>query len=191
MKNMSDIANRSLDLAEKIRIERDELKQSNADLQRQVEEQSKKFLQLEQQAAAYREALYLICKTPAKKGMTVFDSVLSMQTIAINALKSNNGRVSTATGDDYFDRTENMIRLSASQVAQHKAEQIEYQNKRKKPLILGYSSKTKNENLPCQCMYCGKYLDKITEQHANDCGNCSKDEFIRAGYVRFIRKGGS
>jgi hypothetical protein len=76
--------------------------------------------------------------------------------------------------------------LSSCRVAQYRAEQIEYQNRRKKPLILGYSSKTKNENLPCQCMYCGDYLDKLTHEHANGDGFVNKDAIIKAGYIRFM-----
>jgi ribosomal protein L44E len=75
--------------------------------------------------------------------------------------------------------------ITQRQVALHKCEQIEYQNKRK-PTHMQYKNKnTAQRWLPCQCMKCGEHLDLLTEVHANKCGFSSKEAIIKAGYIRF------
>lgn len=77
--------------------------------------------------------------------------------------------------------------MSALRIAQCKAEQIEYQNNRRKPTHMRSKHKGTNQELfPCQCMICGEYLDLLTHAHANKHNYTDKKAIIKAGYIRFL-----
>ena len=76
--------------------------------------------------------------------------------------------------------------LTQRQVALHKCEQIEYQNRRKPTVIKNKFKKASQKWQSCQCMVCGEYLDMLTTPHAERHGYKTTAEIIKAGYIRFI-----